>query len=319
MKLWKNIKKECISQIRSALTPSPSKAPIVSSVRSRQPKKYELVGRIMAKRKNAIDQSYRQEIIDFESYVYGVIKRENVPLKIAQPEEMLRRLFPDNDASLCPRCRYNFEKPLSRGRVCPQCHDRLRVRNGYLLSEGGEERYQHAYRVFWATSKALYSIEAMKSNIGNNWFRYYESAKEMADTYESLGDYNRAWDCFSGKYLMVLEGTTMEASSYDSVGDDFLRVYLWRAEFLDRCLREGVWNVTPEWVVESYIEIIAHAYNLELSLTIITVENAIRKIKNFYQEGTVGANKIREFIYSSKIDEFNDKEKEKLMRKVIAK
>lgn len=273
----------------------------------------KVIDRVSKPEEVAIRKSYIEKIAQAESYVHKIASSQNIPEKIAEPKEMLHRLFPNNDADVCPNCKHSFGTPLNRGKTCPVCHTKLHVKLGYLLSDEDEKKYNHAYSEFRKINNSLYTIEHINQMIGYEVWRYYEYASQLAQVYEDLGAYSEAWDCFSGKTIRILDGNRIEAEE----PDDYLRVYLWRAEFLERCFRNKVWKVTVEWAAQEYINVIASAYNLGIiKKAILSPTKAIEKIKSLRQNDEIDLNKIKELIDSQNKEGFGENEKNALFKEI---
>ncbi len=172
------------------------------------------------------------------------------------------QFFPFLDSQHCPECKYDFGKPLSRGRQCPRCNAKLRVSHYRLIGPSYEKKYKQVYNDWSRYFEAKLEYEMLEHRLkwGDDPM---DALVSIATAYEKLEDFHHAWHTFSGIELPTpeiwLTWVSRKQASGECTGDDMLFLDFWRAEFLDRCFESEKWNVNVDRVVEAYGSVIEHA------------------------------------------------------------
>lgn len=209
--------------------------------------------------------------------------------EIFDEEKAMSKFFHSLDNCHCPECRYDFGKPLSRGKQCPNCHQKLRVRNfrvvGPTYLNKLDSMYQEWRRYFEATISKQWFENHMKWGISIDPM---DALLRIAEVYEKLEDYDNAWRIFSGTEIPTLDiwrvWVTYRTKGGDCTADDMLYVDFWRAEFLDRRHSSKTWKTSLNQVVDAYANVITQACDLRLDLQCHSVLQSIAKLSAMYGE-----------------------------------
>lgn len=228
---------------------------------------------------------FLDELLKLEKHVNELARTQHVPdLQVFDDEELIIYLFPQLDDHHCPNCGYNFGKPLSRGKRCPECGEQLRVRHRLILDEKCLETIKEKQNLWIPVRQIKDRVASIEDDI--RWKSLIWAAKQIAESYEALGEYDKAWDIMSGKILPICE---IQAIDYINSMEDkpserggLLDVAVWRAEFVERCFEKHVWKINAEWVLFQNIELLSSSINYGVSHDCAEVVRAVYKIKRLY-------------------------------------
>lgn len=209
--------------------------------------------------------------------------------EIFDEEKAMSKFYHGLDNHHCPECRYDFGKPLSRGKQCPNCHQKLRVRNFKIVGPTYLNKLESVNKewskYFEASMRKQWFDNHMQWNIPVDPM---EALSNIAEVYEKLEDYDSAWRIFSGTEIPTLDIWRIWVADRKRDGyctdDDMLYIEFWRAEFLDRRYSSKAWRTSLEQVVDAYINVITQAKDFRVSFQCHSVLQSITKLSVLYHE-----------------------------------
>lgn len=104
--------------------------------------------------------------------------------------DIYTHIFPKNDNKTCPNCGLVFDKPLSRGKICPDCKTKLSVRSGIILTDKQLKQSEK-----WITNaQKLYEPLRIREILPTDHnFSYTDKLIEISRLYFDLEMYDQAW------------------------------------------------------------------------------------------------------------------------------